>query len=279
MKIHASLLSLLLLIAFSLVNGEHLFFSSTQLASTSPILKCLLIPRGGATRPLKRALSLLDAFGLKSARQKLENFLSRFVNGLEETTKKKSDVKKKKKKNKETENQSKKKKECYDSSNSKLKSRVSSSVLRSPPSTSSSSRVLNELKSFLKKPPAGMKVTVGTNLNLWIIHLTLPDTTAYANETYKLRVKFPESYPSDPPSVYFLKPTPAHEHVYTNGDICLSLLGGDWRPTLTAEALALSIMSMLSSARKKSRPQDNSAHAGAKPGGRQDNWVYHDDSC
>ena len=37
------------------------------------------------------------------------------------------------------------------------------------------------------------------------------------------------------PSVHFLKPTPKHVHVYTNGDICLNLLGRDWRPMITAE--------------------------------------------
>ena len=37
------------------------------------------------------------------------------------------------------------------------------------------------------------------------------------------------------PSVYFLKPTPKHVHVYSNGDICLNLLGRDWRPMLTGQ--------------------------------------------
>jgi ubiquitin-conjugating enzyme E2 W len=64
-------------------------------------------------------------------------------------------------------------------------------------------------------------------------------------------------YPSKPPSVYFLQPTPRHEHVYTNGDICLNLLGRDWRPNMSASTLALSILSMLSSAKEKKIPQDN----------------------
>ena len=49
--------------------------------------------------------------------------------------------------------------------------------------------------------------------------------TLFAGEKYKLRMEFPKDYPSKPPSVYFLKPTPRHQHVYTNGDICLDLLG------------------------------------------------------
>ena len=70
-----------------------------------------------------------------------------------------------------------------------------------------------------------------------------------------------------------------HEHVYTNGDICLSLLGKDWRPTMTAQSLVLSIFSILCGARDKSLPMDNAKQAGMKPGQAQDNWVYHDDNC
>lgn len=81
------------------------------------------------------------------------------------------------------------------------------------------------------------------------------------------------------PSVYFLKPTPKHVHVYSNGDICLNLLGRDWRPTMTAHGLVVSILSMLSSAREKKSPQDNAMHSDAPPGQQQEGWMYHDDKC
>jgi hypothetical protein len=57
----------------------------------------------------------------------------------------------------------------------------------------------------------------------------------------------PQDYPLKPPSCYFLQPTPRHPHCYSNGDICLSLLGKGWRPNLSAQHIALSILSMLSS--------------------------------
>ena len=107
----------------------------------------------------------------------------------------------------------------------------------------------------------------------------MPEDTIYAGEKYRLRIQFPSDYPAQPPSVYFMQPTPRHEHVYTNGDICLSLLGKDWRPTMTAQSLAVSIMSILSGARKKSLPMDNARQAMNKPGGKQDDWIYHDDNC
>jgi ubiquitin-conjugating enzyme E2 W len=141
-------------------------------------------------------------------------------------------------------------------------------------------RIQRELKEFISSPPPGLSVKIsGKNVRLWIITLTMPENTIYAGEVYKLRVQFPANYPTSPPSVYFLPPTPRHEHVYTNGDICLSLLGKDWRPIMTAQSLAQAIMSILCGAQRKSLPMDNSRHAGNKPGQRQDDWVYHDDNC
>mmetsp|Transcript_28676 Transcript_28676/g.37586 ORF Transcript_28676/g.37586 Transcript_28676/m.37586 type:complete len:313 (-) Transcript_28676:107-1045(-) len=140
-------------------------------------------------------------------------------------------------------------------------------------------RIQKELKEFIKNPPPNCAISVGKNIRVWIITITGAENTVYAGEKYKLRVSFPDEYPSKPPSCYFLKPTPRHPHCYTNGDICLSLLGKDWKPNLTVSSLALSILSMLSSAKKKSLPLDNSAHADSQPGKAQDNFIYHDDNC
>ena len=141
-------------------------------------------------------------------------------------------------------------------------------------------RIQRELKEFISSPPPGLTVKIsGKNVRLWIITFNMPENTIYASETYKLRVQFPNDYPTSPPSVYFLPPTPRHEHVYTNGDICLSLLGKDWRPIMTAQSVAQAIFSILCGAQRKSLPMDNSRHAGNKPGQRQDDWVYHDDNC
>lgn len=147
-------------------------------------------------------------------------------------------------------------------------------------SKSSTHRIQSELKSFLKDAPSNLSIqTSSKNIRIWIITLTLPSNTIYANEKYRLKITFPLQYPTIPPSVYFLQPTPRHEHVYTNGDICLSLLGKDWRPTMTAQSVALAIFSILCGAREKSLPMDNAKQAGMKPGQAQDDWIYHDDNC
>lgn len=141
-------------------------------------------------------------------------------------------------------------------------------------------RIQKELKAFLKSPPDNLSVQVGSNIRLWIVTMKGAKGTIYEGEVFKLRIEFPKDYPTVPPSVFFLKKhMPIHEHVYTNGDICLSLLGNGWRPTMSAELIATSILSILSSAQKKCLPMDNANHAGNKPGQYQKDWVYHDDNC
>lgn len=147
-------------------------------------------------------------------------------------------------------------------------------------STNPNYRIQRELKEFIKSPPPNLSVQVGSNLRVWIVTMVGANNTVYEGEVFKLRVSFPAQYPTVPPSVYFLQGhIPLHEHVYTNGDICLSLLGKDWRPTMTAQSIAVSILSILSSAQSKSLPMDNARHAGSKPGEYQKDWVYHDDNC
>ena len=140
-------------------------------------------------------------------------------------------------------------------------------------------RIQKELKSFIEQPPRNCKVTIGQNIKVWVITITGADGTIYAGEKYKLKVIFPKDYPRKPPSVYFLKPCPKHVHVYSNGDICLDLLGRGWRPQLTIESIAVSILSILSNAKDKKLPPDNAMHSDNPPGLQQEGWMYHDDRC
>jgi ubiquitin-conjugating enzyme E2 W len=147
-------------------------------------------------------------------------------------------------------------------------------------SNSPNYRIQRELKSFIQEPPDNLSVKVGKNIRVWIVTMKGAANTIYEGESFMLRISFPKDYPTVPPSVYFLPPNiPLHEHIYSNGDICLSLLGKGWRPTMTAQSIALSILSILSSAQSKSLPMDNARHAQNKPGEYQEAWVYHDDGC
>ena len=88
-------------------------------------------------------------------------------------------------------------------------------------------------------------------------------------------------YPLRPPEVRFLRPAPVHEHIYSDGKICLNILYGDWTPEMDVQSMCLSLVSMLSSATKKSRPPDNNQTVvltqGQQAGSMQ--WDFHDDNC
>lgn len=134
------------------------------------------------------------------------------------------------------------------------------------------------MQEFIKNPPDNCRLIVGSNMRSWVVELRGVKGTVYTDEVFRLKLNFPKDYPAKPPSVFFLKPCPKHVHVYTNGDICLNFLGRDWRPTMSAQMLVASILSMLSSAKEKKIPQDNALHSDSSPG-QQQNWMYHDDRC
>ena len=76
-------------------------------------------------------------------------------------------------------------------------------------SSSPNYRIQKELKAFLTSPPPNLRVKVGKNLRLWIVTFRMPEDTIYAGEKFRLRVQFPASYPTNPPSVFFLSQPPS----------------------------------------------------------------------
>jgi ubiquitin-conjugating enzyme E2 W len=86
------------------------------------------------------------------------------------------------------------------------------------------------------------------NIMRWLVTFICPEGTVYAGESYTLEFKFDPTYPIDSPDVIFHGPVPDHEHIYSNGYICLSILYDDWTPSLRVSSVVLSILSMMSSA-------------------------------
>lgn len=105
----------------------------------------------------------------------------------------------------------------------------------------------------------------------------------YDGQRHFLRIIIGDDYPGYPPLVLFLKEEgyeiPLHPHIYSNGHICLSILGKDWTPACLIESILLSVQSVLNTNTEKSRPPDDARyvkHAPHDP--KKTSFVYHDDT-
>ncbi|KAK4663273.1 hypothetical protein QC763_607130 [Podospora pseudopauciseta] len=100
---------------------------------------------------------------------------------------------------------------------------------------SSSKRITKELNDCLTSPPPSITITLPSesNISLWHITLTAPPESIYSGGKFGLIVQFPPEYPFKPPTITFATriyhPNITNE---TNGSICLSLLKTDnWKPS------------------------------------------------
>ena len=119
------------------------------------------------------------------------------------------------------------------------------------------------------------------NSMMWDVSFVGSEGTVFAGEHFTLQFKFDANYPIESPEVIFVGKIPEHEHVYSNGYICLSILYDDWSPSMRVSSVVLSIQSMLSSAPKKARPK-NDAQFSSYANGRSPktfNWIFEDEKC
>lgn len=120
-----------------------------------------------------------------------------------------------------------------------------------------------------------------SNWRVWLVSFTGAPGTVFAGERFTLEFRFSDNYPIEAPDVIFKGAYPHHEHVYSNGYICLSILYDDWTPSLRVSSVALSVLSMLSSATHKTRPPNDASFVqyanGRSP--KSFNWVFEDSTC
>ena len=128
------------------------------------------------------------------------------------------------------------------------------------------------------------------NPRIWYVSFKGAENTLYANEDFTLQFKFSNEYvsihyiikyiqPIDSPEVIFVGHIPTHEHIYSNGFICLSILYNEWSPALRVSSVCLSILSMLSSAKVKKKPHgDAEFSARHYTGPKQIRWFFDDET-
>ncbi|KAL4921387.1 UBC-like protein [Aspergillus aurantiobrunneus] len=175
-----------------------------------------------------------------------------------------------------------------------------------------SKRLSKELIKIKEHLPPGISIVKAENLEEWQMDIkVLDDNPLYKNETYRLKFTFSSKYPIEPPEVQFItetqsqphshshsqsqptpptdnqasspdtkRPIPIHPHIYSNGIICLDLLGSaGWSPVQTVESVCMSIQSMLTANSRNERPPGDSefvSYNRRRP--RDINFMYDDDN-
>ena len=113
-------------------------------------------------------------------------------------------------------------------------------------------RLQEERKAWRKDHPAGFWARPARgedgkqNIFCWEAGIPGREGTLWEGGEYRLRLEFPEEYPSKPPKCVF-HPVLFHPNVYPSGTVCLSIINEaeDWKPHITVKQVLLGIQELL----------------------------------
>ncbi|ROT37462.1 ubiquitin-conjugating enzyme [Sodiomyces alkalinus F11] len=147
-----------------------------------------------------------------------------------------------------------------------------------------SKRLAKELSKLKNGLPPGIDLISADNFEEWLMDIrVLDDNPIYRGEVYRLKFRFSPQYPIEPPEVTFIKqsdrPIPTHPHIYSNGIICLDLLGSQgWSPVQNVETVCMSLQSMLTGNSKNERPPGDEEFVRSNRKRPRDIDFYYDDN-
>ncbi|CAL5030443.1 unnamed protein product [Urochloa decumbens] len=122
-------------------------------------------------------------------------------------------------------------------------------------------RLAEERKSWRKSHPHGFVAKPETlpdgtvNLMVWKCIIPGKEGTDWDGGYFPVTLHFTENYPSNPPTCKF----PArffHVNVFDSGEVCLSILGDAWKPSITMRQILIGIQDLLDNPNPASPAQD-----------------------
>ncbi|OAQ63102.1 ubiquitin-conjugating enzyme E2 [Pochonia chlamydosporia 170] len=129
------------------------------------------------------------------------------------------------------------------------------------PAASLLKRQLKEIQMGKDLPGISCGLVNDTNIFEWEVMLMINDDCKYyGGGNFRARLVFPPTYPHMPPSLTFQTPIPFHPNIYTNGNLCISILhppeedeygyeaaSERWSPVQSPETILLSTISLFHS--------------------------------
>lgn len=117
-------------------------------------------------------------------------------------------------------------------------------------------RLMLEYKEIIKEPNYLYSIEPTEDFFVWNFMIIGPSDTFYEGGLFKGQIKFPTTYPNNPPQ--FIFENILHPNIYSDGSVCISILhsGSDsygyeddserWSPSHSVNTIMLSIISLLS---------------------------------